>query len=386
MTEYFGAPWSGRTHAAMHLTLGLLAVLGVQYMGDEWSATIAVWAHGRSPFALAVAPRLLVALAGVGALLFALGVGWRAAAVVFCASLAALYALAPVAYHNNLYLLWLFVLLTLVAGAPRYSPRALVLGDEPPAHTALFPRLVRWQVAIVYVGSVLVKATHPFWQGTGGVIRWLTLERVPVLNRGLLNPLLQPVFAHPAASAALDAGVMGAELIVPLMLFAPRLRRAGFAAGVALHAFMQEWLYPQLFTFLMLWGYYAFAPASDRAWRVSYDPGVPFDAGLARLYPRLDWLGRTRWEPAPGGALALTSPEGERRAGVAALRGLMVLTPATLVAFATLALAAPGTRQVLTLPRDAVENLVVLAWASLWVPGLWEPALARCRARRWAEE
>ncbi len=376
----FAAPASGRTHAAMHLALGALAVMGFQYMSWEWSETLAVWSLGREATPLALAPRACIVIAGLASVAFALGRRWRLAGAVVCASMAAAYAVAPVTYHNNLYVLWLLVLLTVIAAPAEYDPAGLVRGDEPPPSTALYPKLVQWQVAIVYVGSVLVKATHPMWSGTGAVIRWLATVRVPETGHGVVGPLVRPLLAHPTVSVALDVAVMGAEVIVPLMLFAPRLRRAGIAAGVMLHGFMQMWLSPQLFTFLMLWGYYAFVPAGDRAYRVTYAPASPFDAWLARWYPRLDWLARTEWTP--GDALTLTDRDGAVRTGVAALRWLSVLTPATLLAFAALSLMAPGTRQVLTVPREAVENVALLAWASLWVPGLWERTLAWVRSRR----
>lgn len=377
---YFSAPWSGRTHASMHLSLGCLAALGLQHMGYEWSDSLAVWSYGRESSLRVLAPYVCLALAGASAIAFALGPRWRLAGVTLCAALAAAYALAPVTYHNNLYLLWLLVLLTVIASPAAYAPRALLrAGATFTDHTALFPRLVQWQVAIVYVGSVFVKATHPMWHGTGGVIRWLAEVRVPEINQGLVNPILRPVLMHEGISSALDVGVMGVEVLVPLMLFSPRLRRVGIACGVMLHGFMQAWLYPQLFTFLMLWGYYAFVPSGDRAWRVTYAPASAFDAALARAYAKLDWMGRTTWTP--GASLTLTDARGTVREGVAALRWLMVLTPVTLLAFAALSLAAPGMRQVFTVPRDAIENVVLFTWASLWIPGVWGRTLAWVRSQ-----
>jgi hypothetical protein len=378
--SYFNAAWSGRTHASMHLSLGCLAVLGLQHMGQEWSDSLAVWSYGRDASLGALAPYACIALSGVSAIAFALGLRWRLAGATLCASMAAAYVLAPVTYHNNLYLLWLLVLLTVTTAPVAYVPRALLReATTLPDHIALFPRLVQWQVAIVYVGSVFVKATHPMWHGTGGVIRWLAGVRVPEINQGLVNPILRPVLMHRGIASALDVAVMVAEMIIPLMLFSTRLRRTGFACGVVLHGFMQAWLYPQLFTFLMLWGYYAFVPSGDRAWRVTYVPASAFDAALARVYPKLDWMGRTTW--APGPSLTLTDAQGTVRGGVTALRWLMVLTPVTLLAFATLSLAAPGTRQMFTVPRDAIENVVLLAWASLWLPGAWERTLGWVRSQ-----
>jgi len=376
---YFSATWSGRTHAAMHLSLGCLAVLGIQNLSHEWADSLAVWSYGRTS-SLAAVPYACVAIAGVSAVAFTIGLWWRVAAWVLCLAMAVAYGMAPVTYHNNLYLLWLLVLLTLITAPGEYVPRALFReGTNFGDHTALLPRLVQWQVAIVYVGSAIAKATHPMWQGTGRVIRWLAEVRVPEINNGIVNPIMRPVLTHPGIASALDVTVTIAEVAIPLMLFSPRLRRAGFACGAILHGFMQAWLYPQLFTFLMLWGYYSFVPSGDRAWRVTYEPASAFDALLARVYPQLDWMGRTTW--APGTSFTLSDTRGGMREGVAALRWLMVLSPVTLLGFATLSLAAPGMHQVFTVPRDAIENVVLLTWASIWIPGTWGRTLGWVRSQ-----
>lgn len=378
--SYFGAPTSGRTHASMHLSLGVLAALGIQNLSHEWSETLSVWSYGEDLSLRTIAPRACIAVAGLAAIAFAIGWRWRVAGALLCASMALAYVIAPVTYHNNLYVLWLMVLLTLLASPAEYRPADLFRdGLEPSQHDALLPVIARWQVAIVYIGSVFVKATHPMWQGTGGLIRWLAAVRVPEVSQGIINPLVRPIFSIPLVASVGDVVVEGAEVIIPLMLFAPRLRRVGIACGVALHAFMQVWLSPQLFGFLMMWAYYAFVPAGDRSWQVTWSSGSRFDAALMKLFRRVDWMGRTVWKE--GADLTLTDGEGRRYEGVAALRTLTILTPVTLLAFATMSLAAPGMRQVFTVPREALENVVLLVWASLWVPGLWGRTLRWVRSQ-----
>ena len=127
---------SERQHDAMRRSLGALALLGVEFIRAEWSASLAVWSYGREPPWLAHAPWALVALAGGAAAVLALGWRWRVAGVVFCASLAGLYALAPVTYHNNLYLLTLLMLLAALTGGRWKAEGA-------------FAWLARWQVAFV---------------------------------------------------------------------------------------------------------------------------------------------------------------------------------------------------------------------------------------------
>ncbi len=268
-TLRLGAPMSERQHDALRRSLGALSLLGVEHMRGEWSASLAVWSYGREPSWPPPSPTPSSRSRAGAPLAFTLGWRWRLAGGVFCASLAGLYGLAPVTYHNNLYLLWLLVLLAVLTGG-RWK------GD------GLFAAAVRWQVAFVYLASVVVKLSHPFWQGSGGVIRWLAAERVPMIHDGVVNPILQPLLVRPDVSALIDHATMAVEVAVPVMLLRPRWRRAGFALGVALHWGFQLWLHPQLFTFLMLWGYFAFAPpATDVGARTA-----PGDGPLGRA-PRL---------------------------------------------------------------------------------------------------
>ena len=341
---------SERQHDALRRSLGALSFLGVEHMRGEWQSSLAVWSYGREPSWHAALPYALVGLAGGSALAFTLGWRWRLAGGVFCASLAGLYGLAPVTYHNNLYLLWLMVLLAVLTGG-RWK------GD------GLFARLVRWQVAFVYLASVVVKLSHPFWQGSGAVIRWLAAERVPMIHDGVVNPILQPLLVRPDVSALIDHATMAVEVAVPVMLLRPRWRRAGFALGVALHWGFQLWLHPQLFTFLMLWGYFAFAPADDRTWRAHCLPAT------ARWITRLDWLGRV--DARDGDALTVTTPEGQSLHGLAAVRALASLTPVTVLVVAAFALALPELQRVGGVSRAAVEEVALALLGALALGSMW---------------
>lgn len=349
---------SERQHDVLRGSLGALALLGVEHMRGEWSASLAVWSYGREPSAAALAWGL-VALAGGSAAAVALGWRWRLAGVAFCASLASLYALAPVTYHNNLYLLWLLMLLAVVTGG-RWK------GD------GAFAWLVRWQVAFVYLASVVVKLSHPFWQGSGGVIRWLALERVPLAHRGVVNPLLQRWLVRPDVSSFLDHATMAVEVAIPVMLLVPRWRRAGFVLGVALHWAFQAWLHPQLFTFLMLWGYFAFVPVGDGAW------AARAPAAAARWIQRLDWLGRT--SVSAGEALAVTTPGGTPLGRLASLRALASITPVTLLVAAAFALVAPEVQHLGGVPRAAVEEVALLTLGALTLASAWTQLCSPARA------
>jgi hypothetical protein len=324
----------------MRRMLGVLTLLGIAYMTDEWHHTLNVWAYGR-PSPERWYPYVYCAAAFVSAMLFTLGVMWRLFAGVCCLSLAAMYAIAPTTYHNNLYLLATFLFLFSVFGK-----------------SSVLATLVRTQLAVVYVGSAIVKATHPLWGATGDAIRWLAFVRVPTLNRGFVNVLLQQVVVHRPVAMLFDAMTIVTELAVPLLLFSPRLRRTGLVVGVALHVFLQAWLFPQLFTFLMLWGYYLFVASEDRAWVVCGSPS------LAHVYKRLDWFERTTWTSDV--AFSITSPDGNTWKGVLAFLWLTVLSPATLILFATLSLLAPTYRNPMGLSRDVLEEVLLFAWALPW--------------------
>jgi hypothetical protein len=324
----------------MRRMLGVLTLLGIAYMTEEWHHTLSVWAYGRSSPERWY-PYVCAAVAFVSAVPFLFGVMWRFFAGVCCVSLAAMYTIAPTTYHNNLYLLATFLFLFSVFGK-----------------SSALATLVRVQLAVVYVGSAIVKATHPLWGATGDAIRWLAFVRVPTLNRGVVNVLLQHLVTHRPVAMLFDAMTIVAELAVPLLLFSPRLRRTGLVVGVALHIFLQAWLFPQLFTFLMLWGYYLFVPCEDRAWAVRGSPS------LASVYKRLDWLERTTWTPDT--TLSVTSPDGKTWKGVLACSWLTVLSPALLITFAILSLLAPTCRNPLGLPRDVLEEMFLFAWALPW--------------------
>ncbi len=131
---------------------------------------------------------------------------------------------------------------------------------------------------------------------------------------------------------------------------------------------MQEWLFPQLFTFLMLLGYYAFAPAEDRAWTLRLDPAA--HPQIVRWVEALDWRGRVRIEPTTGGVVTLVTPEGITRTGLSAGWWLAVLTPASVVAYGALALVAPRVSSLGGVPRAMVENLVVMVVGGIGlIPG-----------------
>ncbi len=319
---------------ALSAGVAALLFLGAHQAMVEWRPAIALWSVGRSPPWTWLPSLALVALHGF-ALAMLLSPYRRASALAAGATLASLYAAVPATYHNNHYLL--FLLLLLVALVPVDLARAF-----------------RWQLTLVYLASVVVKLTHPWWRGTGSVLRWLAETRAPESNPdALFQRLLAPLLSRPLPSRLADLATIALELALPFALALPRTRRPAVFVGVLLHLSMQEWLFPQLFTFLMLLGYTAWSPADDRAWTLSL--GSP---RLARAVTSIDALQRIRLVT-PADATALTSPGGVRFLGWRAAPWVLALSPSTVVAYAALALAFPDVRNVGPVPRDAIENVVV---------------------------
>lgn len=324
--------------------LGALLLLGAHHAAFEYRPAFALWSVGR-PSALALLPAAtLFALHGL-ALAMLLTRHPRASAALACALIAALYAAVPATYHNNHYLLFLALLLVAIAPTSTAAPIGLA-------------RALRAQLSLVYLASVAVKLAHPWWRGSGSVVRWLATTRAPESNPGALLPrLLTPLLAAPLPSRLADLAVMSVEAALPFALAWPRTRRAAVVVGVALHLTMQEWLFPQLFTFLMLLGYFAWSPADDRAWALTVA-----DARAARLAAALDPLHRLAVSVDPSAATSLIAPDGRRFVGWRVAPWIATLTPHTVLVYAAVALLFPELTALGPVARDALENLLVAAF------------------------
>jgi hypothetical protein len=334
---------SVRRDRALARGVAALLLLAAHHAAVEYRPAFALWALGRPPaWSLAPAAALLALHALALAMLLS---RWpRLAAAAACAVVAALYAAIPATYHNNHYLLFVLVLLTALAPTDPRAPLGLA-------------RVVRWQVALVYLSSVVVKLAHPWWRGTGTIIRWLATTRAPEANPdALVHRLLRPILSRPLPSRLAELGVTALEVAVPLGLVSARTRRLAAFAGVGLHLSMQEWLFPQLFTFLMLLSYFAWSPADDRAWSLR----LPADPRLARAFDALDPLARVAVSTdATDPSWRLTAPDGRRFDGPFAALRFALLTPWSVVAYAAAALLFPEVRYLGPLSREAVENVVV---------------------------
>ncbi len=383
MRDPFVRRVDSRTQLTLQFGAAWLMVVGIAHASDDWNRVFTVWALGRPRF-FGLAPKALTVTLGATAVLYFLGVHPRWTGLVACGLLAGIYALVPATYHNNTYVLFLFVLVTAAWAHAEYTLGWFARGGSPAPGDApaVVPWLVRAQLLVIYLGSVLVKLCHPWWRGTGQVILWSANEHVPQDIPGWWNIPLRPLLGNPHGAAFADTLVTAAEVLIPLGLLTSRRRRLALGAAVCLHTFMQEWLFPQLFTFLMLLGLYAYVPSGDHGWTVTYDPAHPLDRTLVRLFDRLDWLARTRWIPNVSARdLTAVHTDGTLVTGASVLRLLAVLTPVTLFVWATLSLAAGGTLTLFTLPRPALENMALLVVALAYVPGVLDGVYRAARRR-----
>jgi hypothetical protein len=345
---------SPRRDRALARGVAALLLLGAHHAAVEYRPAFALWSLGRPcPWAPAAALLALHALA----LSMLLTRHIRASAATAAAVIATLYAAVPATYHNNHFLL--FVLLVLVAVAP--SASSVDHRTDPPTRTPIdLAGAIRWQLGLVYLSSVAVKLAHPWWRGSGEVIRWLATTRTLEANPDAIVPrLLSPILSRPLPSRLADLAVTLLEALLPLALASPRTRRPAVALGVLLHLSMQEWLFPQLFTFLMLLGYFAWSPADDRAWTLTPPRGADPDR-VARALDRVDPLARIALAPSlDSPRWTLTDPSGRAFHGAWAVLPLALLTPHAVIAYAALALVLPELRAIGPIPRDALENVLV---------------------------
>jgi hypothetical protein len=116
--------------------------------------------------------------------------------------------------------------------------------------------LVRLQLTVLYVASVLYKVAEEPWQRGYGFIlavSWQEYERLP-LPEFLMDPLLGNV---------VTVVTLAAEAIIPIALWSARWRRWGMALGVALHGGILYAMDVGLFSFVVVGGYVAFLTADE---------------------------------------------------------------------------------------------------------------------------
>lgn len=341
LSEKFNAPAAPAIARTFQRMTGVWTMLATVAALLDHRDRLLIWSIGR-PAWVAQTPYALAGVLIVCGAAMALRRAAFVAGLCAFATMATLNGMLPFAYHNNHYLLSLFVVI-------------VTLGNRWP-DTAWTARMLRLQLATVYLVSVVVKLCHPWWSGTGRVIAWAVDHHAPASN-GWFNTVIGAALQLPHVPALTDTTITTVEAMLPFALFSRRWRGVALAVAIAMHCTMQEWLFPQMFTFLMLLGLHAFGPLDARTFRVRFRAEVPSERWLSEFYPRIDWFERTAWEA--GAALSITGSDGLLRSGADALRLLALLTPVPLAAYAAFALLLP-------LPR--LENTLLALGLVMFAP------------------
>lgn len=234
------------------LRLSLLARSGMfGGAGDPGSDPVNVfaWIHGDTAVTMTV---LLFAAALV---CLALGVLPRLSAILaylWVASYSATAAIALSGFDTILRVVGFVLVISPTVRTWSLGKRGPVAQKPPPAYGL---RLVQWQVFLIYVCTVWLKAPDPFWR-SGAAVPYF----------------LMSIFARHPTTAAAHLGAFGAvltygtllvELSVPFLLWGRRTRFWGVALGAGLHLGIAASSELALFTLSMLALYPAYFETQD---------------------------------------------------------------------------------------------------------------------------
>jgi hypothetical protein len=208
-----------------------------------------VFALARSETSVSV----VMLIAGAAMVCLGLGVFPRTAAVVtYIWTLS--YAQTAPASQSGFDTILRVIGFVLVIG-PSFGPWRLGRYSRSAAPPAYGLRLVQWQLMLIYVCTVWLKAPDPFWRN-GDAITYFMMSmfaRFP-------DPRLANVGA---LGAVLDYGTLLVEATVPFLLWMRRTRFLGVLLGVGLHVGIGVTSKLALFTVCILPLYAAFFEARD---------------------------------------------------------------------------------------------------------------------------
>lgn len=199
----------------------------------------------------AVTAVMLGALAAI--LLLALGVQTRLAAIGTYAWAVSSAVAAPVAQSGFDVILRVVGFVLVIS--PVVSTWALTGRRRRTAPPVYGLRLVQWQLMLIYVSTVWLKAPDPFWR-----------------NGEAISYFLMSMFARAPGPAAAHLGALGAlltygtlliEAAVPFLLYVRRTRWIGVVAGICLHGTILATSRLALFTIAVLPLYFAFFETRD---------------------------------------------------------------------------------------------------------------------------
>ncbi|HEX5324437.1 MAG TPA: HTTM domain-containing protein [Capsulimonadaceae bacterium] len=130
---------------------------------------------------------------------------------------------------------------------------------DPPLITPWAQRLIQVQISIVYLATVLGKATGPFWQNGTAVYYPLHMKEMQRFWLPFLGSTSGDTF-HMVLLNLLTYGTMAVELSMATLIWVPRLRGYVLAAGTALHVGIEYMMNIPLFSALMITSYVNFVP------------------------------------------------------------------------------------------------------------------------------
>jgi hypothetical protein len=266
--DWFFGPADPRAYAALRIgyAVSCLAVLADiwplrstllsssgMFGGGErrLSLNVFAWIHGDTAVTIAV----LFFAAALACL--ALGIAQRLSAVAAYLWVCSYSATAPIAlsgFDTILRVVGFVIVISPVVPTWTLGRRSAGGGSDcPPPSYGL--RLVQWQVMLIYLCTVWLKAPDPFWR-----------------NGSAVPYFLMSMFARHPTSAAAHLGALGAaftygtlliEVSVPFLLWMRKTRWLGVASGAALHLGIAATSDLALFTLAMLPLYAAFFEAQD---------------------------------------------------------------------------------------------------------------------------
>ena len=225
---------------------------------------------------------------------------------------------------------------TLLAFAP--CDRHFVLGragrDGPAPLWAA--NAIKAQVSVMYLASGGSKLFDPDWRG-GLMMRGMVASFARLVrSRGLPSEWIQAL-ETPVGASAMAKGAITTELLLAVLLWWPRSRRAALWAGVVFHLSISLMTPVQLFTAEMLCVYLVFVTPDRGARILRHDPERDQVVGLIEAF---DWFGRYRLEPVKGARLTVVARDGAELPGLRAAACIFGTLPVLFMAWPAVALAA----------------------------------------------
>ncbi len=291
------------------------------------------------------------------------------------------------AHNTHLHLL---LLILLACSNDCVSLWRLIRDDAAEVLTVAWPeQLVIIQMSIMFFITTLDKVMSPDWGTTGALLETLkvvdhgvTLEWAEGLVRTTLRRIPGPMSI---STILLELFFAVAFLVRPLWRFVIPLT-------VAFMMFLEFLLRPKLFPWDVMAVLLLMIPAGDRSHTLRYDGRSELWFRLRLILSGLDWHRRLRWETVernevePHIGFTLSNADGKTRVGFDALRSLLLLFPAPMLAMLVIVrFGGFGERILGLIPAYDAALLSFAGLLLLWAPGfsqfVGQPLYAGCSKR-----